>query len=261
MVAFVVVVGLLVSTGSAVAGVPARPADTAVAGAAYSARTAKPLAGKIVVVDPGHQLGNHNFPSQINRPVPSGDGKKPCNTTGTSTDGGYPEATFTWKVARLVKARLIRLGARVIMTRHSNRQDRWGPCVNVRGRTGNGRADLEISIHGDGSYAAGARGFHVIYATDQRPTRDTFARSRRYAISTRDALTRAGFERSTYVGGGTALDARHDLGTLNLSNKPTCMVELGNMRNPADARLMTSHRGQRRMALGLVAGMRGFWHR
>ena len=53
----------------------------------------------MVVLDPGHQLGNHNYPRQINRLVPAGGFRKPCNTTGTATDGGYPEATFTWRVA------------------------------------------------------------------------------------------------------------------------------------------------------------------
>ena len=59
----------------------------------------RPLGGRTIVIDPGHQLGNHNFPRQINRMVPAGGFKKPCNTTGTATDGGYPEATFTWQVS------------------------------------------------------------------------------------------------------------------------------------------------------------------
>ena len=91
----------------------------------------------MVVIDPGHQLGNHNYPRQINRQVPAGGFTKPCNTTGTATNGGYAEATFAWQVARLLKARLERLGATVRLTRHSNRQDRWGPCVDERGRAGN----------------------------------------------------------------------------------------------------------------------------
>ena len=51
-----------------------------------------------MVIDPGHQLGNHNYPAQIGRLVPAGGFRKPCNTTGTATNGGYPEATFTWRV-------------------------------------------------------------------------------------------------------------------------------------------------------------------
>src|SRR5690349_13443999 len=61
---------------------------------------ALPLAGRVVVLDPGHQLGNAAFPAEIDEPVDAGGFEKPCNTTGTSTDAGYPEATFTWEVAR-----------------------------------------------------------------------------------------------------------------------------------------------------------------
>jgi hypothetical protein len=71
----------------------------------------------VVVIDPGHR----HFPRRINRQVPAGGFTKPCNTTGTATDGGYPEATFVWQVSRLVAARLRGLGATVRLTRHSNR--------------------------------------------------------------------------------------------------------------------------------------------
>jgi N-acetylmuramoyl-L-alanine amidase len=91
------------------------------------------LAGRVVAIDPGHQLGNRHFPRRINRQVPAGGFTKPCNTTGTATNGGYPEATFVRQVSRLVAARLRGLGATVRLTRHSNRQDRWGPCVDARG--------------------------------------------------------------------------------------------------------------------------------
>jgi N-acetylmuramoyl-L-alanine amidase len=219
-----------------------------------------PLTGRTIVIDPGHQLGNHNFPRRINRLVPAGGFKKPCNTTGTATNGGYPEATFTWRVARLLRHRLVTLGATVRMTRDSNREDRWGPCVDVRGRAGNRLpADLKISIHGDGSYAAGARGFHVIAPTDRRPwTHDIFRPSRRLARDTRAALKRMGLPVANYVAGGDGLDFRSDLGTLNLSNIPTVMVELGNMRNPRDAHRMTSRAGRATYARGLALGVRRF---
>ena len=154
--------------------------------------SAEPLAGRMVVIDPGHQLGNHNFPRRIHRPVPAGGFTKPCNTTGTATNGGYPEATFAWQVSRLVAARLRELGATVRLTRQSNRQDRWGPCVDVRGRAGNATppaADLKVSVHADGSYAAGARGFHVIAPPDRAPwTADIHRPSMRLATSVKAGL-------------------------------------------------------------------------
>ncbi len=232
--------------------------------AAPSSRAAaKPLAGRVVVLDPGHQLGNARFPRQVNRLVPAGGFRKACNTTGTATNAGFPEATFAWRVSRLVQRRLERLGARVLLTRGVNSARRWGPCVDVRGRAGNavGRdrepADLKISIHADGSYAAGARGFHVILPADRRPwTHDIARPSRRLGLDLRRALRAGGFARASYTAGGDGIDVRSDLGTLNLSDIPTVMVELGNMRHRREARRMTSRRGQAAYARALVAGVR-----
>lgn len=223
-------------------------------------RAAAPLAGRTVVIDPGHQLGNRNFPARINAPVPAGGFTKPCNTTGTATAGGYPEATFTWQVSRLVARQLRDLGATVRLTRHSNRDDRWGPCVDVRGRAGNAiDADLKLSVHADGSYAAGARGFHVIAPADRAPwTDDIHDSSMALAARVRTALLAQRFGLATYVAGGDGLDVRSDLGTLNLSDVPTVMVELGNMRSAAEARVMTSPEGRARYARGLVSGVRAF---
>lgn len=234
---------------------PTAPTSAPSSASAPAAR--KPLAGKVIVIDPGHQLGNSRFPTEINRLVPAGGFRKPCNTTGTSTNDGFPEATFTWRVAKVLKHRLRELGASVVMTRHSNRLDRWGPCVDERGRRGNGKADLKVSIHGDGSYSGG-RGFHVIAPADVRPTRDTHRSSGRLAKSVKRALNARSLPVADYIAGGDGLDFRDDLGTLNLSDMPTVMVELGNMRSPIDARLMTTRRGRASYALGLASGIRRF---
>ncbi len=241
---------LVAGSWSGPAGLRARPVD----------RASTLLAGRTIVIDPGHQLGNHNYPRRINRLVPAGGFKKACNTTGTATAGGFPEATFAWQVSRLLRARLVDLGARVVFTRHSNRQDRWGPCVDDRGRAGNrADADLKISLHGDGSYTAGARGFHVIAPTDRRPwTHDIFRSSRRLALDSRAALRAAGVPVANYIAGGDGLDFRADLGTLNLADIPTVMVELGNMRNPRDAHRMTTRSGRATYARALAHGVRRF---
>ena len=254
--AFVVVC----STGGAL--LPAGPASvpTASPPATLPAPAAGPLAGRLVVIDPGHQLGNHNFPRQINRLVPAGGFRKPCNTTGTATRGGFAEATLNIRVARLLRDRLRALGAEVRMTRTRNSQDLWGPCVDERGRAGNrAGADLKVSLHGDGSTAAGARGFHVIRPTSRAGWSDDIARpSRRLALAVRAGLRDRGLPVANYTAGGDGLDARGDLGTLNLSDVPTVMVELGNMRNAGDARRMTSDRGRTTYAAGLASGVRRF---
>ena len=243
----VVVSLLLVGSGGATWARPTPDRDSAVG-------VAGPLVGRTIVLDPGHQLGNHNYPRKCSRLVPAGGMRKPCNTTGTATRGGYPEATMVWQVAQVLEARLRGLGADVVLTRHSNRQDRWGPCVDVRGRAGNRiGADLKLSIHADGATGRGARGFHVIAPTDRRPwTHDIFRPSRRLALETKAALRRAGIPVANYTAGGDGIDFRSDLGTLNLANIPSVMVELGNMRSPRDAHRMTSRQGRATYARALA---------
>lgn len=248
-----VAAGLLVASGASLAPSYAEY----VAGSSPSAPG--PFAGRTIVIDPGHQLGNHNFPEKINRLVPAGGFRKPCNTTGTSTNGGVAEATVVWRVARVVERRLEARGAEVVLTRDSNRQDRWGPCVDERGRRGNKiAADLKLSIHADGAAASG-RGFHVIAPTKRpRWTGDIVRPSLRLAGDVRSALRVRGFRVADYTAGGDGLDRRGDLGTLNLADIPTVMVELGNLRNRHDARVLTSDAGRARAARGLVGAVRRF---
>ncbi len=204
------------------------------------------------MLDPGHQLGNSRFLAEINRPVDAGGLRKACNSTGTATDSGVPEATIAWQVAERLRQLLKAAGARVVLTRTSNSADRWGPCVDERGRAA-ARGDLLISIHADGNLSAGAHGFHVISASHgPRPVE-----SERLAVELRDALVRRGLVTSTYLG-DRGLDRRDDLGTLNLATRPAVMVELGNLRTAADADALTAPAGQRRYAKALADGVREF---
>jgi N-acetylmuramoyl-L-alanine amidase len=210
----------------------------------------------VIVIDPGHQLGNATHPRQINRLVDAGGFKKACNTTGTATNGGFPEATFTWKVARALRAQLRHRGAKVVLTRHTNSYDDWGPCIDVRGRKGNKvHADAVVSIHGDGA-SSSIHGFFVITPTKRKGwTDDIFGRSRHLGHRVKAGLLRAGLPVSSGYG-GDGLDSRGDLGTLNWSNRPIVMVELGNMRNAKDARHMTSAKFRRHVyARGLRLGV------
>ena len=237
------------------------PATPVSARPATAARADLPLAGRVVVIDPGHQLGNSRHRAEVDQPVPAGNGQtKPCNTTGTATNGGFPEATFTWRVARRLAARLRALGAEVVLTRTTNSRADWGPCVDVRGLLGNAGyrgwdhpADLKLSIHADGSLGGG-RGFHVIVAAkpDGREASTAFGRTVRGALHDR------GFRNATYTAGGRGFTYRSDLATLNLSEVPTAMVELGNMRSAADARVMTSRKGQKRYAAALAVAVKRY---
>lgn len=238
---------------------PARAALWASVAAVPASSAAQPLAGVRIALDPGHQLGNHNFLTQIRRLVPAGGFSKPCNTTGTETNAGYPEPTFNFALARAIRSRLQELGATVLFTRGANSELLWGPCVDARGRFGaKVGARLAVSLHADGAPSAG-HGFHVIEPASRAPwTTDIAVRSRRLAHALRDALDSRHIARSTYVGNGTGLNVRSDLATLNLSDVPIAMIEIGNMRNAGDAARMTSSSGRSTYAAAVVDGIRRY---
>ncbi len=217
------------------------------------------LAGKVVVIDPGHNGGNSSHPSQINRLVNAGFGlRKACNTTGTATDAGYSEAAYTFDVAKRLAAVLRARGAKVVMTRYTN--SGVGPCIDRRAAIGNqARATAVISIHGDGSLAGGARGFHVIVASRMAGGAAVQRSSQRLADDIRSAFrSGTGMPYSTYTGGGTAETHRSDIGGLNLSTRPAVMIETGNMRSSTDARLMSSASFRQKEAQALAAGLSAY---
>lgn len=209
--------------------------------------------GKVVVIDPGHNGGNAAAPGVINALVPAGFGQtKPCNTTGTETNDGFPEHDFTWSVANDLRPLLQAKGITVVMTRNSDAG--VGPCVNERAAIGNGQgADVVVSIHGDGDDAS-AEGFYVMTAEQDPAGAAMAARSQSLAVSVRDGLVDAGLSPSNHLG-AEGLWPRNDLAGLNLSVRPTVMIEAGNMRNASDAALMRSGDGQQQVAKGLADGV------
>ncbi|MGW7818024.1 N-acetylmuramoyl-L-alanine amidase [Streptomyces puniciscabiei] len=223
-----------------------------------------PLKGKVVVIDPGHNPGNFQHTAEINRKVDIGTNWKECDTTGTSTNDGYTEARFTLDVAHRLRTLLEKQGATVRLT-HDGDSPAWGPCVDERARIGNqAHADVAISIHADGS-TEGNRGFHVILpgsvhagAADTRPivgpSHDLGARIAGNFV--RDT----GEPPSNYVGDGTGLVTRTDLGGLNLSTVPKVFIECGNMRDSKDAALLTSGAWRERAAQGISEGIVSFLH-
>ncbi|MFJ7211572.1 N-acetylmuramoyl-L-alanine amidase [Amycolatopsis sp. NPDC098790] len=212
--------------------------------------------GRVVVLDPGHNGGNGSHPAEINRQVPAGRGQtKPCNTTGTATNAGYPEHAFTWDVAQRVGKALAGKGIRVVYTRQNDTG--VGPCVDRRAAIGNeAAADAVVSIHADGSTAAGANGFHVAYSAPPLNAAQGEP-STRLAQVVRDTLRTSGFSTSNYIG-GNGLSARSDLGGLNLSTRPAVLVECGNMRNAAEAARMTSEEGRQQYASTLAAAIEAY---
>jgi N-acetylmuramoyl-L-alanine amidase len=259
-----ITIGLVTSACGAGAGsAPAAGPHPASSGATPLASTrsgggtapaaAKPLAGKIVGVDPGHNGRNHTDPAYINHLIWNGREWETCNTTGTETDSGYTEARFNFRVAIFLRADLRRDGARVVMTRTNNHG--VGPCVNRRARIiDRAHANVAIDIHADGG-PPGGRGFAVLEPVSDGPNDKVIGSSERFGRDVRRALlSRTSMPESTYDG-VHGIEPRDNLAGLNLTSVPEVLIECGNMRNATDARLLTSARFQRRIARALEAAI------
>jgi N-acetylmuramoyl-L-alanine amidase len=237
-------------------GVPGQASNGTSPASPATGPAALPLAGKIIGIDPGHNGGNFTDPGAIARLVWNGTAWETCDTTGTTTDGGYPEAQFTFDVARYLRADLRRDGARVVMTRTSN--DGVGPCVDRRAQIINdARANVAVDIHADGGPASG-RGFTVLEPVADGPNDTVITASQRLGDDVRQAmLAGTAMPVSDYTG-VDGIMPRDDLAGLNLTTVPKVLIECGNMRNATDAGLLVTARFQRQVASALAAAVVAF---
>ena len=215
-----------------------------------------PLAGRVVGIDPGHNGRNFTDPGYIDHLIWNGRERETCNTTGTETDGGYTEARFNFDVATALTADLRHLGARVVLTRHTN--DGVGPCVNERAAIINrAHADVAIDIHADGG-PPGGRGFAILEPVADGPNDRIIGASERFGRDVRSDYEQiTGIPISTYDG-TNGISFRDDLAGLNLTDVPEVLIESGNMRNATDAAQLIQPRVQRLAARALTQAIEQF---
>jgi N-acetylmuramoyl-L-alanine amidase len=242
------------------AGIPASPAPGGASipgvpptGPASQQAAPRPLAGQVIGIDPGHNGRSGTDPTFLGHQVWNGREEEACDTTGTETDAGYPEARFTFNVAGYLRRDLEAEGARVVLTRHGN--DGVGPCVNRRSQILNdAHVRAAVDIHADGGPAAG-RGFTVLEPVADGPNDKVIAASRRLGADIRTAFLAQTPMRTSDYYGRDGLINRDDLAGLNLTRVPKILIECGNMRNAADARLLTSPQVQREIARALLTAI------
>jgi N-acetylmuramoyl-L-alanine amidase len=241
-----------VAVACAMPAAPVSPNTTPI----HSAAAAQPLAGIVIGIDPGHNGRNYTDPSYLNQQVWNGREYEDCDTTGTETNGGYPEPRFTWRVAVALRDDLEALGATVVMTRHSNHGK--GPCVDKRAHILNHAGSVvAIDIHADGGPSSG-RGFAILEPVRDKQNQHVIKSSERFGRILRAAMLRhTSMPVSTYDG-TNGITHRNDLAGLNLAKEPKVLIECGNMRNATDARKLTSAAFQQRLARTFVDAIRQF---
>jgi N-acetylmuramoyl-L-alanine amidase len=219
-----------------------------------------PLAGRIVVIDPGHDGANGVNAGVIDRPIDGGGLTEPCDTTGTETDSGYTEHAFNFDVALRSLALLQALGARVVLTRPTDTG--VGPCVNQRAAIANAlRADVAVSIHADGAPPGGS-GFAVdtpvAVVSSISDNRGIVGPSTQLALDLRNAFGAATGEPPSNYTGQAGIVYRGDLGGLNLSTVPKVLIECANMRNGHDAAVVQSPQWRQLAAQGIATAIEQF---
>jgi cell wall-associated NlpC family hydrolase/N-acetylmuramoyl-L-alanine amidase len=211
------------------------------------------LAGKVVGIDPGHNGLNYTDPAFLAHQVFNGRTMENCDTTGAQTPSGYSEAQFTFNVAMYLAADLRADGAQVVLTRSSNQG--IGPCVNKRAEIINqAHADVAIDIHGDGGPVTG-RGFTVLEPVADGPNNKVIASSVLFGSYVHQAFLAGTSLRPSDYYGHDGYIVRNDLAGLNLTAVPKVLIECGNLRDSADAAVLTSPVGQQRIAAALAAAI------
>jgi N-acetylmuramoyl-L-alanine amidase len=229
------------------------PATATAAAGPATASSGAPLTGKIIGIDPGHNGLNYTDPAFLDHQIWNGREWEKCDTTGTQTAGGYTEARFNWNVAMYLRADLIKLGARVVMTRTGN--DGIGPCVNTRARIlDQAHANVSIDIHADGGPSSG-RGFTVLEPVADGPNDKVINPSIRFGRDVHAMMLRDTSMRISDYYGHNGYISRDDLAGLNLTTMPKVLIETGNMRNAADAALLVQPSVQRTIAAALAAAI------
>jgi N-acetylmuramoyl-L-alanine amidase len=256
LVVVTAVAALIGGVGALTASLQQGPAAAAPVAARSQVRLAAPrlpLAGKVVGIDPGHNGRNYANPGYINSLVWNGRAWETCDTTGTSTDGGYTEALFNFRVAEFLRADLIKDGARVVMTRTSN--SGAGPCVDRRAHIIDAaHANVAIDIHADGGPASG-RGFAILEPVADGPDNAVIASSERFGADLRSAFAAGTRMPVSGYDGVNGITHRSDLAGLNLTTVPKVLIECGNMRNATDAGLLTATWFQQATARAMTAAI------
>jgi len=107
------------------------------------------------------------------------------------------------------------------------------------------RADAAISIHADGG-PPGGRGFAILEPVADGPDDAVIGPSVTLGADLRAAFASGTREPVSSYDGTDGVKFRDDLAGLNLSRVPKVFIECANMRNAADAALVTSRGGRRR---------------
>lgn len=212
--------------GGGVAPMPVPPSEYGGGGVRAGGAS---LAGKVIVVDPGH-------------------GGRDTGARDEFRTGRVYEKDIALSIGRRLRDILAQSGATVLMTR----TDDSFPSVMARPLFANDHhADLFVSIHCDSSGGQNSHSGTTVYYHMQNPTCRQMAADISRRVGQVSGIPRLG-TRSDTVRFGTGF------GVLRGCYMPAVLVETGYMNCDADLAKLRDDANQQRIAAGIAAGLRDF---
>jgi len=198
--------------------------------------------GRIVCIDPGHQLHGDNTHEPIG---PGATKTKPCVSPGTRGSISGPEHTVNLDVGLRLHGLLISEGVTVVMTRVTADVQL---CNSERAAIANSaKADLFIRLHCNAGRSNSC--FTLYPALTEGWTDDIYEESLKAAQIVQEAY-------SSYVGIPDAgIRPRSDISGFNWADVPTILPEMLYMQNTDHDTKAASPEFRQKMAEGLADGI------
>ncbi len=223
----------VITSGSGTAPVPPVVAQSPAEGVLLPAPVTAGLAGKLIVVDPGH-------------------GGRDTGAVDAFRTRQVYEKDIALAIARRVRDVLIQNGATVLMTRNSDIL----PSVESRPLFANEHhADYFVSIHCDSAEAQNARSGTAVYYHAANGVCRLMAADIGRRISQNSGLPYNGIKSDMIRYGGRFVTG---YGVLRASEMPAVLIETGFMTNDNDLAKLRDDATQQRIAEGVAAGLRDF---
>lgn len=222
------------------------PAEEADAAETPSEKNDAPAAGRVIVIDPGHQAkGNFETealgPGSTETKIKVSSGTASCNT-------GEPESKLVLAISLKLRTELEARGYTVLMTRTTEDVDLSN--IDRAAIANDANADALLRIHANGSESAAAEGALTICQTAASPyNADIYPQSYALSSAVLDELCAAAGCRKLYVWETDTMSG------INWSRVPVTIVEVGFMTNPAEDALLATEAYQDKLAAGIANGV------